>query len=404
MIFKEKSYYKDVIKRVLIKMKPINKWQYDFIIEVFVLFVSIKGRLNFLQLGRYGNYGEQGYRNQFSKHFDFLDFNKELVAQHGSKHIVLGFDPSYISKSGKCTSGLGYFWSGVASRAKWGLELSGIAAIDIEHHTAYHLEAVQTPGDLKSESLLEHYANILIERKYSLHCISKYVAADAYFSKYGFVCELWENGFELVSRLRDDADLRYKFIAPQKKGRGRPKKYDGKVDYMNLKEEHIKMIENSPENRIYQAIVYSKSLKRDINLVIVYTLKKGKWKHKLYFSTDLELSPMLLLEYYRSRFQIEFTFRDAKQHTGLNDCQARSGDKLHFHWNTSLTCVNLAKVTHWCSIPKDRRGAFSMADIKTSYHNELLLHRFFDVFGINPNLNKNKNKIQQLLIYGSRAA
>lgn len=404
MIIKEKSSYKDHIKNVLDKMKNINKWQHDFIVEVFVLFISIKGRLNFLQLDRYGNRGEQHYRNQFNQSFDFLSFNKKLIEQHGGKHLTIAFDPSYVPKSGKATAGLGYFWSGVAGKTKWGLELSGIAAIDVDNHTAFHLEAVQTPGDLQSESLLEHYTNTLLERKQSLLCISSYVVADAYFSRYGFVSTLSDNGFEVVSRLRDDADLKYKYIGEQSSGRGRPKKYDGKIDFKNLNHTHFKSIEENSKNNIYQAIVYCKSLKRDINLVIVYTNKKGKWPHKLYFCTDLRLSAKLLLNYYQTRFQIEFTFRDAKQHTGLGHCQARSNDKLHFHWNTSLTCINLAKITHWLSIPKPQREAFSMADIKTLYHNELLLKRFFCVFGIKPNLIKNKQKIQELLYYGARAA
>ena len=389
---------------ILNKMKTLHKWQYDFLVEVFVLFISIKGRLNFLQLGRYGNFSEQHYRNQFNKPFDFLTFNKHLAKQHGGKHLTIAFDPSYVAKSGKATPGLGYFWSGVASKAKWGLEISGIAAIDIENHTAFHLEAVQTPNDLWSESLLDHYANTLIQRKSSLMDLSRYVVADAYFSKYGFVCSLSDHGFEVVSRLRDDADLRYKYIAEQSTGRGRPKKYDGKVDFKNLKQEHINLIEENSENKICQTIVYSKSLKREINLVIVYTRKKDKWSHKLYFCTDVELDPKLLLKYYQTRFQIEFTFRDAKQHTGMNHCQARSINKLHFHWNVSLTCVNLAKVTHWLSIAKSERKAFSMEQVKTIYHNELLLKRFFDVFAIRPNLTKNKQKIKQLLYYGARAA
>jgi len=230
------------------------------------------------------------------------------------------------------------------------------------------------------------------------------VVVDAYFSKYNFVSKLFNNNFETVSRLRDDADLQYIYKGEHKKDRGRPKKYDGKVDYKNLKEQHITIIEKNHKNKIYQAIVFSKSLKRDINLVIVYTNKKDKWSHKLYFSTDLELSAELLLKYYQTRFQIEFIFRDAKQHTGLNHCQARSKNKLHSHFNTALTAVNIAKITHWIPIPKKQREAFSMADIKTVYHNELLLKRFFSVFGIRPDLAKNKKKIEQLLYYGARAA
>ena len=385
-------------------MNRINKWQYDFLLEVFLLFVSIKGRLNFLQLARYGQRKEQHYRNQFDKPFDFLSFNKYLIKEHCGKHLTIAFDPSYVSKSGKATAGLGYFWSGVAGKTKWGLELSGIAAIDIDNHTAFHLEAIQTPSDLQSESLLEHYTNTLVRRKQSLLCISRYVVADAYFSKYGFVSSLSDSGFEVVSRLRDDADLKYRYLKEQPSGKGRPKKYDGKVDFKNLNQTHFKPIAQNSKNKIHQAIVYCKSLKRNINLVIVYTNKKGKWSHKLYFCTDLSLSAQDLLKYYKTRFQIEFTFRDAKQYVGLDHCQARNNNKLYFHWNTSLTCVNLAKITHWIPIEKSQRETFSMADVKTIYHNELLLKRFFDVFGVKPNLAKNKQKIQELLYYGARAA
>jgi IS4 transposase len=77
--------------------------------------------------------------------------------------------------------------------------------------------------------------------------------------------------------------------------------------------------------------VYSKSLKRDVSIVIVNAKKKEKWSHKIYMTTDLELSADKILEYYQTRFQIEFLCRDGKQHTGLNDCQARSENKLDFH-------------------------------------------------------------------------
>ncbi|MGB1270322.1 MAG: transposase, partial [Flavobacteriaceae bacterium] len=344
-------------------MEGVNKWQFDFMIEIFTLFLSIKGRLNFLQFSRYTAHNEQRYRNQFSKSFGFLEFNKELVLEHASDHLTIAFDPSYVSKSGKATWGLGKYWSGVAGQAKWGLEISGIAAIDMDNHTAFHLEAVQTPNDL-SESLLEHYAMAIVQRKEQLLCLSNYVVADAYFSKHGFVSALAQHGFETVSRLRDDAALQYNFVGSQKKTRGRPKKYDGKVDYKQLNGLYMKKIKSDLVSKLYQGVVFSKALKRDINLVVAYTKKKGKWKHKLYFSTDLELSAERLLEYYQTRFQIEFTFRDAKQHTGLNHCQARSENKLHFHFNTSLTAINIAKITHWMSIEKDKRPPFSMANIK----------------------------------------
>jgi hypothetical protein len=55
-------------------------------------------------------------------------------------------------------------------------------------------------------------------------------------------------------------------------------------------------------------------------------------------------------------------------------------------------------------IPKEERKAFSMSDIKTLNHNRLLLCRFFDVFGIDPNKHKNKEYIKELKYYGTIAA
>ena len=404
MIINEQSDYKYHIKKTLNKMQNVSKWQYNFLLEVFGLYLSIKGRINFLQFARFGCRTEQSYRNQFEQKFDFLEFNKQLVLEEGSGHYTIAFDPSYISKSGKSTYGVGYYWSGLASSTKWGLEIGGIGAIDIDNHTAFHLEAVQTPNDLKPKTLLDFYSQSIIERKQSLQEISTYVVADAYFSKEPFTSALTANGFELVSRLRNDAFLRYKFIGQQKDGRGRPKQYDGKVDFNNLDLNHFIEIENNNLCKIYNAKVHAKALKRFVNLVIIYTKKKEKWSHKLYFSTDLNLETNLLLEYYQTRFQIEFIYRDAKQFTGLHNFQGRSQEKLYFHFNTSLTSINLAKVTHWISIPKENRKAFSMSSIKTMYHNQLLLNRFINVFGIMPNRMKNNKKIRELVKWGVIAA
>lgn len=404
MTLREKSSYKDVTKNILDKMPNMGKWQYYFISETFGLFLSIKGRPNFLGLARYGKRGEQHYRSRFAKDFDFLSFNAELAVQHGSEEFTIAFDPSYVNKSGKATPGVGHFWSGASGRAKWGLEMSGIAAIDVQGHTAFHLESVQAPGELGPKSLPDHHGDLSVDRKQQLLPLSKYIVADAYFSKHGFTSKLLANGFELVSRLRNDADLNYKYVGAQKKGRGRPKKHDGKVLFAQLREGHFECLEENEECKIYQGKVYSKSLKRDINLVVVKTLKKGKWGHRLYFSTDLDLSGRTPLDYYRKRFQIEFIFRDAKQHAGLEHCQARSAEKLHFHWNASPTAVNLAKAAHWLPLPKQERGAFSMSDVKTPYNNDLMLKRFSCVFAIDPNRPKNKEKIRKLLTYGARAA
>jgi hypothetical protein len=41
---------------------------------------------------------------------------------------------------------------------------------------------------------------------------------------------------------------------------------------------------------------------------------------------------------------IELLFRDAKQFTGLSQCQARSDEKLDYHLNAALSTVNVARL------------------------------------------------------------
>ncbi len=386
-------------------IKPLNKWRKDFIIDVLWLILSIQGKINFLQLARYGKHSEQHYRNQFDKKFDFLAFNSAMIQAHCSENKVIAFDPSYIPKSGKKTAGTGYFWSGCSSRALWGLEIGGIAAVDLDNHTALHLEAVQTFCK-DNQTLLDYYAQSLIERKAELQKIATTVVVDAYFAKTPFVNSLTSEGFEVICRFRDDVRLQY-VIEPLKTGkRGRPKTNGGAVDVNNLDMKHFTLIEQDDENvRVFSGTVKAVALKKLVKVCIVKNLENQKVKDiKIFFSTKLEQDAMSVWNTFRHRFQIEFLYRDAKQHTGLNNCQARDENKLHFHFNASLTAINLAKVVHWFSIPKEQRQAFYMRDIKVVNHNALLLERFFTMYGINPNLLKNKKNVKELLYYGTNVA
>ncbi|MCY3659798.1 MAG: hypothetical protein OXG36_12385, partial [Caldilineaceae bacterium] len=51
-----------------------------------------------------------------------------------------------------------------------------------------------------------------------------------------------------------------------------------------------------------------------------------------------------IFRFYGARFQIEFAFRDAKQHLGLNDGQARSQARQHFHFNLVFAALFWARL------------------------------------------------------------
>ena len=143
-------------------------------------------------------------------------------------------------------------------------------------------------------------------------------------------------------------------------------------------------------------------MKRKINVAVKHNFdKKGAIKsYQIYCSTDLSLSGAEIYVLYKTRFQIEFLFRDAKQFVGLEHCQSRSESKLHFHFNTALTTVSLVKAIYHLTVPIDQRKSFSMADIKTQYFNEHMVDLIICECGINPHLPKIKAIRNKIIDFG----
>lgn len=390
---------------ILRQMPEINKWQRDFFKHLLGLFLCIRGRYTYLNFARYGKKNELTYRKHHNSGFDFGKFNLALILSHCSAQRMCAFDPSYISKSGKHTPGVGYFWSGCAGRAKWGLELCGFAAVDLVANTAMHIRAVQTMLQ-KGQGLMDFYCALLRQQAPELLKISSYLAVDAFFSKKSFADATIESGLHLITRLRDDAVLCYA-PPPKKPGqRGRPKKYGERFAAKNPDPTQLPCLTSNTSQRIFGGVVYVKSLKRLVKVAIVHELhENGQLKSsKTFMCTDIDFPAQDIWPWYKSRFQIEFLYRDAKQHTGLQNTQSRQATALEYHFNMSLTTVSIAKAVHYLSIPKDQRGPFSMADIKTQYFNELVVNRIFDVFANSPNITKNHPAIKSLYNLGKIAA
>jgi len=131
------------------------------------LFLSLRGRHNFFQMSREGSRNEKSYCYQYEKDFNWLSFNVNLVKQNSSRDLVIGFDPSFIRKSGKHSISLGYFYSRCQGSYSKGLELGSFAALEVSQHLAYHLSAIQSPSAKRdrvseTETLVYHYAKLVI--------------------------------------------------------------------------------------------------------------------------------------------------------------------------------------------------------------------------------------------------
>ena len=103
---------------------------------------------------------------------------------------------------------------------------------------------------------------------------------------------------------------------------------------------------------------------------------------------------------YRSRFQVEFLFREGKQELGLSDCQARDADGLAFHFNLSLSALNVLRLEEF----QRGEGVLSIASARRRKQNENLMLRLFDRLGLDPTSPIIQPIFQDLRNYGAIAA
>lgn len=129
------------------------------------------------------------------------------------------------------------------------------------------------------------------------------------------------------------------------------------------------------------------------------TLQKptGKRGHPKWYDGKVDFANLDLSN--RTRFQLEFCFRDAKHYAGLNDCQSTDLRKLEFHRNASFASINIAKAA--C---KELKTPFSISSCKSIIHNAYMLNRFICVSGLQPDPQVIDKLFKELVLFTARAA
>lgn len=425
----------NILESILQQMSGISQSQKKFMVTLFSTILLVYGKVNFTNLSRYSSLSEKTYRRHFLKKFDFAEFNQYFInkALESGQTIIAVIDCSFIDKSGKKTEGKASFYNGVAGRPEEGLEISVISVVEVETHLSYSVSVQQTPwrpptelpkNPLTSQSKkkskkttkkkgsqsstpeitrVDDYVQHLKNTRSLLPESVRYLVADGYYCRAKFWEGVRDSNLNLISKLRSDANLKYLYTG-EKNPRGAPRKYDGKVDCNKLKDlTFIKEVK--PGVKLYSLVVWSVSLKCKIRLACLSEAQpNGKTKNILLFSTDIELTGEQILEYYQARFQIEFIFRDAKQFTGLSNCQSRSGQCLDFHFNASLIALNLAKYKAYNSHLSPEPFVFSMTSYKRREFNRHILYTFIDKLDLDRNLILNHPNLPSVLSYGTLAA
>jgi len=405
-----------IVTAILQQMPAVRQPQRKFLAVLFATILVLRGRVTGRNLSRYCDYSERTMARQFRASFDWPDFHQRVLtaALDARSELISAQDASFIPKSGKQTFGLGHFFNGCANRAERGLEISTLAVVDVTRRCAFTLAVRQTPpGDDKAataqdkeETRIDFYKQQLREQRHRLPESVNYHCVDGYFAKKKYIDEVVALKLHPITKLRGDADCRFLYPGPHPKRRGRKRKYDGKVNFQDLRRfEYLGTLEEAPHVHLSTALVWHVSLKRKLRVVVLINGKQAdKPRYIVLASTKLELDGRKLVELYAARFQIEFLFRDSKQFTGLSDCQARAEATLDFHFNASLATLNLARAEEVRAAPAPSPQVFSMASWKQRHFNERLLDLFIESLALDPRWVKNQPCYDELRAYGAIAA
>ena len=394
----------ETVETILKSMSNVKKHQRTFMLSLFAVLVVFQGKATFMNMSRYSPMNEKRFRRWSQRDFDFCEFNMKLVARTlpEQEERIAAIDASFISKSGRKTEGLGWYYNGSAGEAQRGLEISTICITDLKSNTAYALDSRQTL-DVEGDTRVDQYAQHVIDVAANLRELNiQYLAADAYYSKVKFVSKVLETDLHLVGKLRVDADLQWLYQG-EYKGFGRPRKFDGKIDFNDLgRFDHAGILDD--KITVYTKVVYSQNLKREIRVVMLSWYKGKKAARALLYSTDIMLDAMKLVKYYKARFQIEFLFRDAKQYTGLTHCQSLRKEAINMQVNASLTALNLLKIEDRKEKSTSETTVISIASWKRRKSNQHLMGRLFDELGLDVNCKKVSMVYEQYSHYGAIAS
>ena len=275
---------------------------------------------------------ERTYRRQFSRSYNFIKGNAEIIKKAilPTSRQIIATDCSFIKKSGKATYGIEYFYNGSAGKPEKGLEISVIAVVDVDtKQGSYPYSRHHLTNQTESEKTrIDWYLEQIAATKPYFPKSAQHVVSDGFYSKIKWVEGVTDLGLDAIGC---DTDMRYVYRGEQKP-RGRKRKYDDKVDLTDTSRMTL-VSEIETKLYLYTVEVWVVSMKRKVRLAYIRDCRNPERVGlALLFSTDINLDASEILCFYKSRFQIEFIFRDAKQFTGLADCQARDLTKLDFQF------------------------------------------------------------------------
>jgi putative transposase len=334
--------------------------------RIVMAMLVMPGRITQLGIARWADKGasHRTLHRFFHADIDWLEvkwlFFVLFLYVAGDTYLLVG-DETVLKKAGKQTFGLDRFFSSMADKVVPGVAFFAFALVSTQKRQAYTLCAQQVvrseeekeaakqrkqarrnkpklkrprgrPKGSKNKNkeevvlsaelvrILEWAQKVmaLLRQKMAV----RYFVLDGHFGNHPSYQMTRQLGLHLISKLRHDAAL-HLLPTPQQKLDHPHLQYGAKLNYEALPAECLVSSEECAGYRthIYQMTCRHKDFAEVLNVVIIVkvhlgTLRRG---HVVLLSSDEALDALTLIEYYSLRFQIEFEFREAKQHWGLAD-------------------------------------------------------------------------------------
>ena len=299
---------------------------------------------------------------------------------------ILAGDATTITKAGYETFGIDRFFSGLAGKVVKGLEFFVFSVVAVGERKAYPLLIKQMVRSEAEQKAIKERKNKRVKKPKNRQTVTKgrkkgsrnrdknklelspelmrvnellmrllklirvfvkvgYVALDGHFGHHQAVLMARANGLHLISKLRKDTALSEQYEG-EYAGRGARKKYGERLNYDLLPLNYLKKSERQKEiiTNYYQGLFWHKEFGGELNAVIIVkiNLKTKKIGHAILFSSDVELGWEKLVDFYSLRFQIEFNFREAKQHFGLEDFMTTKEVGVENAANLAFLMVNVS--------------------------------------------------------------
>lgn len=321
---------------------------------------------------------------------------------------LLAGDECVVTKAGKQTYGLDYFFSNLQKRPVPGLSFFTLSLVSTQQRRSYPIQVgqrIRTEAE-KAESkakkqakqakpdgekkkagrpkgsrnknkeeivlnpelqFIQKMVQSLLDRIQGVLHLT-YFVLDGHFGNYPAFQMVRQCRLHLISKLRYDAALHFAYTGPKPK-RGPTPRLGESVDVRKIPDQYLKktQVEDGFETRTYQLPLFHPDFPDPLNIVILLrtNLATQAWANVILFSSDLALPYDKLIDYYSLRFQIEFNFRDSKQFWGLEDFMNVTETAVTNAANLALFMVDVSQVL----MCEDRKTDpdFSVLDLKACF-------------------------------------